>query len=279
VGSRERSRAVAGRAGGWEDPAVQAAGTSELAAALTAARRGLRSDVARLIDAIDAGELLVPLARTVEGMPEGERVEIDADMTIVPHLIADEAGARFCALFTGAEALATVAQAVGWDTEGASLEYCTLPAHVALHLALDLVDGENVAALVIDAGHDSELVLRREELASIARRRALPLVGYVAAIPASADARRLVAQLDAPPDPALLGAIERCLGAEPGVASWRLEQTFDAERDLEPHPTVTVRTNAVPLDRQAVGGRLAEALEDLLPAPGYVDVLFEEPAA
>ncbi len=246
-----------------------------LGAACVGARRGLRSDVQRLIEALETGELLVPLSRSIDGVPQGERVELDHDLTLAPHLLDDGEGRLLCALFSDAAVLERVGAAARWRTGSGPLEYCTLPARVALEMVLDLVDGEQIVGVAIDAGHAAELLLRRHEIASIAQRRALPLVGYVARIPAEADAGVLTAEPAEPPDPALLQAIERCLGGVAGIAGWTLRFTFDAERDLEPHPTLYLRPSGEALDRDELGRRLGEALEGKLPEPGYVDILFE----
>jgi hypothetical protein len=63
------------------------------------ARRGLRRDVADLVQRLEHGELFVPLAKQVPGAPIGEQMELDDDLT-PPHLLADEEDRLFCSMFT-----------------------------------------------------------------------------------------------------------------------------------------------------------------------------------
>src|SRR5207247_2414871 len=134
---------------------------------------------------------------------------------------------------TGA-VLEEVSDRLRWGTEGDGLDYCTLPAPAALELALEVVDEKKVYGLVIDPFQETELSLRRAEIAALAQGTPIPLVGYVTEIPIEPDERVLVAELDRPPSSELIAAIERALGGDPDVAGYSLRQTFNAERDLEP---------------------------------------------
>jgi hypothetical protein len=129
--------------------------------------------------------------------------------------------------------------------------------------------------LVIDAGHPSELVLKRAELASIVRGAPLPLVGYVAEIPPQDDEQTLIAEPSDPPPPELTELLARTIAEMDEVKDHRLLRTFNAERDLEPHLTLrlTVRNGA---DRPAVANRVIVAIGDRLPPPGYLDVVFDD---
>jgi hypothetical protein len=60
------------------------------------------------------------------------------------------------------------------------------------------------------------------------------------------------------------------------VKGYRLQQTFNAERDLEPHPTLFLElVDPTSVDVEELNRRLAETLEGKLPEPGYIDVLFD----
>jgi hypothetical protein len=241
------------------------------------ARRGFRRDVQALITALQDGVLMVPLKESIVGVPVGQVVDdAEEDVNVVPHLLANEHGVGVVPLFSDADILRSVGQYAHWTTgDQGDLDYCTLPARTALDLAQQLVDGKRIAAVVINPADDDELLLQRHELGSILSGRAIPLVGYVAEIAVDPSEPVLVADVG-PADPRLVAAIESCLEGVSEVSGYRLEQCFNAERDLEPHPTLTlsVRSDAA-LDQQALGRRLFAAVEGLLPEPGYIDVLFE----
>jgi hypothetical protein len=248
----------------------------DLTDVVQAARRGLRRDVASLVDALEQGELLIPLAREISDAPIGERIEIGDELRLSPHLLVDPEERRFAALFTRPDLLETVAEHVGWATDGGPLKYCTLPARVAFDIALSILNDPEVPALVINAGADSELFLRREELASIHSGRALPLVGYVSQIPEQDDERTLIAEPGEPPPPALIAAIERALAEVPEVRGYTLRRTFNAERDLEPHLTLALSASLAAAKAQTVAERMFQAVENHLPPPGYIDIVFQD---
>jgi hypothetical protein len=239
------------------------------------AKRGFRRDVAALEAALDDADLFIPLARRIADVPEGEAFPLDRELEIVPHFLSDEQGGRHVALFTTSALVAHSAEQLGWTTEGEDLGVCSLPARVACELALELVDETTVIGLVIDAGHPSELVLRRAELASIVHGKPVPLVGYVADIPLQDDEQTLIAEPSDPPPPELTELIVRSLAEIPEVTSHRLVRTFNLERDLEPHLTLRLLVPAG-TDRRAVAERVIGAVGDSIPPPGYLDVVFDD---
>ena len=252
---------------------------NDLSDVVRTARRGFRSDVAQLAAALAGGALLVPLAQALRDVPVGEEVvPEEGQVTLVPHLLPEQdGGALFVALFTDADVLKTVGQYLEWSTEGdTDLQYCTLPALVALDLALQLIDGKRVLGAVINPSDDHELLLTRDELGALATGNAIPLVGYVQQIPLDKSEASLVAQSDQPPSPELLAAVQACLAQFPGVTDFELRHTFNPERDLEPHPTLVLKvTNEAAVNLEELNERLGGYVEGKLPAPGYIDVLFD----
>lgn len=239
------------------------------------ARSGLRRDVEALLAGLDDATLLVPLAQDLAEAPEGERIELNEQLSIVPHLLPDDEGQLFSALFTHSEALGPIVEALGWQTSGEPLKICEFPARIALEMALEVVDGKEVLGLVLDAGSDSELCLTREELSSMLAGRALPLVAYVANIPEDEQASTLVAEAGDPPPPELIAALESWLSQTPSVITQKLERTFNPDRDLEPHLTLTL-TVEDDADRAELFRQVTAHIEGTLPPPGYLDVLFVE---
>lgn len=247
----------------------------ELTALVKQARRGLRRDVRAFEARLDEGELFVALKSDVAGAPEGEAVALDRELEIVPHLLADEDGNGYAALFTHPELVEPVAESLGWTTDGHELSVCSLPARVALELALGIIDEVAVRGLVIDAGQDSELMLRRSELASIVAGQPIPLVGYLVDLPPLDDEQVLLAEPSDPPPPALVDALERFLAEHPEITAQRVERTFNPERDLEPHLTLRLSAPEV-ADRRALAEQVIGAVGELVPPPGYLDILFDD---
>lgn len=249
---------------------------ADLGDAVKAARRGHRSDTQALVNLLDQGGLLVPLAKPVEGVELGEPTRPEGDVSLSPHLLADDSGDEVMPVFTDADFLSSFADYAGWRTEADDLHYCTLPLRAVFDLALQLIDAHSVTALVLNPGTELELVLVRHELASLGQGEPIPLVGYVERIAGEERDKTLISVLDHEPSPDLIASIERCVQKMDGITGYRLEQTFNRERDLEPHPTLTLlATDLGALDLAALDQVLAQELEGRLPEPGYIDVLFE----
>ncbi|MEO7036321.1 MAG: SseB family protein [Polyangiaceae bacterium] len=249
----------------------------DLTPLIQAARRGLRRDVQALLDQLAQGELFIPLARNIEGTKDGERLDIDdGEVKLVPHMLLDEDGNHFAALFSHPELMAPMEQQLGWKTDDAALKFCTVPALFALDMALEVVDDEHVLGLVLNPGTPYELALRREELASLTNGKAVPLVGYVAALAPDESEQTLIAEGGEPPSPALTAAIEGCLTELPEVKGYAVLRTFNAERDLEPHPTLRLVTSADDSALQGIANKMIEAIGKHLPPPGYIDIVFDK---
>jgi len=251
----------------------------QLTELLTECKRGFRSDVAHLVDALDRGALLVPLKEPIQGVPVGEELELEEELSLVPHLVPDPAGQPFAVLFSDEDVLALVGAHLGWQTGDGDLECCTLPARIALQVAQQLLGDAKILGLVINPGDESELMLRRDELGSILQNKPIPLVGYVQAIPPGGDEKTLVSEMAEPPPAVVLDATKACQQRFPAITEINVTQQFNPERDLEPHLTLTLVVGNDPasqaLDREAIHRYLVEQLDGKLPPPGYVDVLFE----
>jgi hypothetical protein len=235
-------------------------------------RRGLRRDVQAFVDQIDQVALHVALSRPMTDVAIGTRQQLDDEMTLSPHLLALN-DAWVVALFSDKDQIRTVGQYMNWTTGDASLDICTLPARVGFDLALQLIDDVQVIGLVLNPGDESEVFFSRNEAASIAAGKAIPLVGYVQELAGSDGPPPLVAELDQPLSSELLQPIETWIRRN-HFSGYQLQQTFDADRDLEPHLTLRVSTNGSQVDPNIVAPLLAE-LEGKIPAPGYIDVVFD----
>lgn len=254
-----------------ENEAPTAADPGErLAAAVRSARRGFRRDTEALIDLLDEGVLLVALAKPVD-----EDQAPSAQLTLSPKLVTTDSGEVLLPVFTSEDRLGAFAAELGWATRDDELSYFTLSVRGAFDAALDLVRDQHCNAVVIDPADDHELLLQPRELDALRQGQAVPLVGYVRELPVGADEQTVVSELDNPPDPALLAALDACIARFPSIVSYRLQQTLNRERDIDPHPTLTLLARSAPEDREALHQALFEVLEGALPAPGYVDVVFE----
>jgi hypothetical protein len=262
---------------GPSDTGTDATATAGATAAVGAARRGFKRDVAALIAALRSARLLVPLAKRIANVPVGQEQEVGEELSLSPHLLFDDERRAFVTAFTENALVARATDEIGWTTDDGPLEYCALPGQVVLELALGLADDDRVGGLLLNPLDKTELMLRRHEVASIAQGRALPLVGYVGEIPFDPNEQRLIADLEGGAPEEVIRAIEAVLKTA-SLSTYALKRTFNAERDLEPHLTLNVVGAGETTDRAAVAEKLSAALDGLLPEPGYIDILFDDPA-
>lgn len=246
---------------------------SDLTVAVRTARRGFRRDVELLVKLLDQGRVYVPLAKAMEGVTPGEDVEATDGMEISPHMLVDEDGNVYATLFTKPEFLERLVEELEWTTDDGPLEFAAIPARAALEMAGGVVDEEEVVALVINPMHESELMLRKDELRNIAAGKAIPLVGYVNEIPEQDFEETLQAERELPEE--LQNAVKNCLDGLDGVLGYELVSTFNAERDMEPHPTLKVQTSRPAEELSELAHLIVDSVKDHVPAPGYIDVLFE----
>jgi len=200
---------------------------------------------------------------------------VGEELSLSPHLLFDDERMGFVAAFTRPDLLTRATDDVGWTTDDGPLEYVALPGQVVLELALALADDERIGGMLLNPLDGTELMLRRHEIGSIAQGRALPLVGYVGEIPFDPNEQRLIAEMEDGPPAEVVAAIEKTLAGT--ALAYVLKRTFNPERDIEPHLTLNVTGTDPSTDRGALGERLAQSLEGLLPPPGYIDILFDDP--
>lgn len=245
--------------------------------ALAQAQSGLKSDVQALIDVLGSAEVYIPLSEDLPEAPEGEQIELDGDLTFRPHMILGEERAIFAVAYSEPALVETMQAELGWSTSDADLKFICVPAEVALDLAQVTIDGEGVAGLVFNPGTDDELVLRRDEVASLAQGVAIPLVGYVSELGPGDEVAGTIVEGAAPPPQALLDALERVKRENDDLVGFSLATTFDPERDREPHLTITLEViGRHDLNRPALADAVMDQAAEYLPAPGYADIVFRD---
>lgn len=258
------------------DPDEEEGREEALTAALHTAASGLRSDVEALIHVLEESHVYIPLSEDLPDTPEGEHIHFDGDLTFRPHMILGEEEAIFAVAYSEPELVDPMQKALGWLTAGEELKFICVPAAVALDLAQVTIDGEPVTGLVFNPGTEAELVLRRDEVASLAQGVPLPLVGYVSELEPDADGAQVV-EGAAPPPPALLEALVRTKESHADLVGFSVQTTFDPERDREPHLTITLTViGRHDLNRGALAEAVMDEASPHLPSPGYADIVFRD---
>lgn len=248
-----------------------------LSAALAVAQSGLRSDVEFLLGVLEESHVYIPLSEDLPDTPEDVEVEFDGELTFRPHMILGEEEAIFAVAYSEAEFVEPLQRSLGWTTSGQDLKFICVPAEIALDLAQVTIDGETVTGLVFNPGTEAELVLRRDEVASLAQGVALPLVGYVSEIEDGALSDEHIVQGAAAPPEALVTALARVKEREAALTGVSVLTTFDPERDRDPHLTIVLSViDKGNLNRAALAETIMDEASPHLPDPGYADIVFRD---
>lgn len=247
---------------------------SELTSRIVVAQSGTRSAVATLIEALGQSDLFVPLADDIPDAVDGMEMDLDGELTFSPHMLVHEDGSVFAVAYSDPGLAEQLVEELEWKTSGDDLKMVQLPANVALELAQGRSDGGETRGLVLNPGTDFELLLLRDEAASISQGVALPLVAYVHELPREGSPEDFVVAGAAAPPQALLDALEVARKSEPALSTIHCLTTYDPERDREPHLTLSLELVDETVDRGELAERLMDSVSEHLPAPGYADVVF-----
>ncbi len=250
-----------------------------LAPAIASAQIGLLSKVQVLVDAISEAHVYIPLSEDLPDTPDGEKIEMETDLTFRPHMILNEDHSVYAVAYSDPSLVDAMQKALGWETAGGELKFICAPAHVALDLGQMNLEGEDVSGLVLNPGTEQELILQRDEVASLAQGKALPLVGYVSDLAPGSDEETELVEGAEPPPPELLAALEKAKGENENILDITVHTTFNPERDREPHLSILLTVIASnDVDRQNLADDVMEEAAPHLPAPGYADIIFREAA-
>jgi hypothetical protein len=251
-------------------------GAGAFTLALEHARGGLRSLVQEVVDTLDDGALYLPLSEDIPDAAEGEEIALDGELSFRPHMVLDPDEKPYTVAFTDPELAVEIEGALGWQTSGGDLKFVRLPARAVLDLALESVEGIPVEGLVIDPSTDRELTLSRDEVSSIASGKAIPLVGYVEELPEGQEDETQIVEGGSPPPEGLLDALEQAKKKLPHLVGYRVDTTFNPERDREPHLTITLHLLQPDSPRGAIADDVMELVASHLPPPGYADIVFRD---
>lgn len=243
---------------------------------LQQAQSGLRSDVQALVEVLDDAEIFIPLAEDMPGVEENQDIPMDDELTFRPHMLLDSEHRAFAVAYSDPELVEAVAEALEWTTSEGALKFIRVPLRVAFDLAQQHVEGRDVEGLAFNPSTDFELVLRRDEAASIAGGQALPLVGYVEDLPEGEDPNTQVIEGADPPPAELLAALDAAQERIKDFTGYRVETTFNPERDREPHLTITLYVARPDVDRAELAEDIMSEASPHLPEPGYADLVFKD---
>ena len=120
-----------------------------LGSALTAARRGLKSEVEKLVAVLPEAEVYIPLSEDLPEAEEGERVEWEGELTFRPHMILGGDQSIFAVAYSDPQLVEYMANAMSWDTSGEELKLICVPAHVAFELSQLTLDGFHLLVQIV----------------------------------------------------------------------------------------------------------------------------------
>src|SRR5258708_7622862 len=155
----------------------------DLTEALLGARRGLRRDIATLIDRLPRGGLYAPLSAAIPGSAPDAVNRAESETSLSCQALFDPQGRRFGVFFTRPEFLSGFGKNAGWKTDSGPLLYVGLAGPAAFALQGASLASGGLAGLVINPALPEELTLTAEEAMMIGKGEAIPLERYVGDLP------------------------------------------------------------------------------------------------
>lgn len=223
------------------------------------AQRGLKRDVAPLVEAIPEGGFFLSLARSLN-LPDEYTVP-PAEAPLSSHMLQHPDGSVYVALFTKPEYARLAQQEQDWKTEEGKQEVCALPARNALYYAWKLLtNNEQVVGLFINAYQEKSLLLNRVEIQNLFNGLAVPLVAYAKDVPYEAEDSIMVRPADVSSVANFQETITEFMVQQPAVTGYEIVAFFDEQRNLEPYLAINFKAESLTEDQY---GETAQAFMTL----------------
>ncbi|MBF2052000.1 MAG: hypothetical protein IGS03_00880 [Candidatus Sericytochromatia bacterium] len=249
---------------------------NDLTALLQQAHRGLKRDVAPLVDALPEGGFFVSLARPLDVPDEMTIPPVEA--AISSHMLQHPDGAVYVALFTHPDFVRKAQQEQNWQTEDGQQLLCPLPARNALYYALKLMaNNEQVMGLFINAYQDQSLMLNALEVDSLFNGVAVPFEAYAQQVPFEEGDGVMVRPADVSSVEGFNEALEDFKSQDAQVKAYEVVALFDEQRNMQPFLAINFKTEgASPEQYGEIAQRFVALLQERVDFPERLEIMFDE---
>jgi hypothetical protein len=248
----------------------------DLTEALTIARRGLKTDVAHLVELLPEGGFYVSLARSLN-LPDHE-TPAPAEAPVSSHMLQHPEGGIYVTLFTRAEFAHKAQQEQSWVSDQGKPEVCPLPARNALYYALQLMlKNEPVVGVMVNPHHESATELNAMEIKNLFEGIAVPFEGYAYNVPYAEGESIMIRLADMSEVTGFSETVQQFLTQHPEITSYEMVALFDEQRNLQPYLAINFHGDDVPEENYpAIAGEFVNHLRTHLDLPERLEVMFNQ---
>lgn len=248
----------------------------ELTELVNQAHRGLKQDVAPLVEAIPDGGFFLSLARSLD--LENEWILPSAEANVSSHMLQHPDGGIYVSLFTHPDFARVAQKEQTWITEGKSTaEICPLPAKNALYYAWKLmVNNDNVIGLFINAYQDKSLMLNRLELESFFNGVAVPLEAYAIHVPFGPDDTIMVRPADVSSVENFTDTVQEFMDSRDDIKGYEVVALFDEQRNMQPYLAINFKTEFGEDKYGEAAQSFVNLFKEKVEMPERLEIMFNE---
>ncbi|MEZ0374584.1 MAG: hypothetical protein ACAI44_36185, partial [Candidatus Sericytochromatia bacterium] len=239
------------------------------------AHRGLKRDVAPLVEALPEGGFFLSLARSL-GLPD-ELTVPPAEAAVSSHMLQHPDGSVYVALFTRPEFARQAQQEQNWETEGSKPEICPLPARNALYYAWKLLTGnEQVVGLFINAYQEQSLLLNRVELQNFFNGLVTPLEAYAMQTPFEEEDSIMVRPADITSIDQFQETVKQFMDSNPDISGYEVVALFDEQRNMQPYLAINFKTERSEDKYREAAESFVKLVNENVQMPERLEIMFNE---
>ena len=247
----------------------------DLTEAFSIARRGLKSDVAQLVESIPEGAFYLSLARSLN-LPDHETPP-PPEAAVSSHMLQHPDSGIYVTLFTRAEFAHKAQQEQAWVSDQGKSEVCPLPARNALYYALQLMlKNEPVVGVIVNPYHETATELNAMEIKNLFEGVAVPFEAYAYNVPYGEDESIMIRLADMSEVPGFADTVQQFLNQHPDITSYEMVALFDEQRNLQPYLAINFHGNIAEEQYADVAGSFVTYLRSNLELPERLEVMFNQ---
>lgn len=249
---------------------------NDLTELLIQAQRGLKRDVAPLVEALPEGGFFISLARSLD-LPDEFTIP-PQEAAISSHMLQHPDGAVYVALFTRPDFVRVAQQAQNWQSEEGQQLICPLPARNALYYALKLMaHNEQVVGLFINPYQEQALMLNALEVDSLFNGIAVPFEAYAQQVPFEEGDGVMVRPADISSVAGFTEALEDFKNQAPQITGYEVVALFDEQRNMQPFLAINFKTDGLAqTEYPEVAQRFVSFLQENVAFSERLEILFDE---
>lgn len=248
---------------------------NDLTDVVNQAQRGLKRDVAPLVEALAEGGFFVSLARSLN-LPD-EMTLPTPEMSISSHMIQHPDGAIYVSMFTRPEYVRQAQEEMSWLSDAGKAEVCPLPARNALYYAWKLItDNEQVVGLFLNPYQEKSLMLNQLEIQSLFNGVPVPLENYAISAPFEEGDAIMVRPADVTSVEGFQETVAQFQEQQQGVDGYEVVALFDEQRNMEPYLAINFKTDFGSEQYAEAAQNFVSLLKEKVDFPERLEIMFNE---